>query len=83
MTKRHVLQLSKPRLEFIASLGYKSYLIEEEAGLPLDTRNLLNLPRHRRENMKVDGGRNGHSRTPAKGSPTLRRYEQHGTYWCT
>ena len=44
MTKRHVLQLSKPRLEFIASLGYKSYLIEEEAGLPLDTRNLLNLP---------------------------------------
>ena len=32
------------RLEFIASLGHKSYLIEEEAGLPLDTRNLLNLP---------------------------------------
>ena len=28
MTRRHVLQLSKPRLEFIASLGYKSYLIE-------------------------------------------------------
>ena len=66
------------RLEFIASLGHKSYLIEEEAGLPLDTRNLLNLPRHRRENMNVDGGRNGHSRTPTKGSPTLRRYEQHG-----
>ena len=36
---------------------------QEEAGLPLDTRNLLNLPTtsHGRENMKVDGGRNCHS----------------------
>ena len=80
MTKRHVLQLSKPRLEFIASLGYKSYLIEEEAGLPLDTRNLLNLPTT--SQGKHEGRRRAklycHSRTPTKGSPTLRRYEQHG-----
>lgn len=65
-------------LEFIASLDYKSYLIEEEAGLPLDTRNLLNLPRRHRENMTADGAHKGHSHTLMKGSPTLRRYEQHG-----
>ena len=28
--------------------------------------------------MTADGGQKGHSRTFIKGSPTLRRYEQHG-----
>ena len=28
--------------------------------------------------MTADGGQKGHSRTFTKGSPTLRRYEQHG-----
>ena len=63
MTRRHVLQLSKPRLEFIASLGYKSYLIEvrrRRASL-LTRATYSTYPRHRRENMKVDGGRNCHS----------------------
>jgi FkbM family methyltransferase len=31
-------------LQFIASLGYQTLLVEEEAGIPLDVRNLLNLP---------------------------------------
>lgn len=78
LTEARILRLSTPRLEFIASLDYKSYLIEEEAGLPLDTRNLLNLPRRHRENMTADGAHKGHSHTLVKGSPTLRRYEQHG-----
>ena len=78
LTEARILRLSTPRLEFIASLDYKSYLIEEEAGLPLDTRNLLNLPRRHRENMTADGAHKGHSHILMKGSPTLRRYEQHG-----
>ena len=31
-------------LNFIAGLGYITLLVEEEAGIPLDVRNLLNLP---------------------------------------
>ena len=33
-------------LQFIASLGYQTLLVEEEAGIPLDVRNLLNIPLH-------------------------------------
>ena len=39
---------TKKLLSFLESLGYQTFLIEEEAGFPLDVRNLLNLPlRHR------------------------------------
>ena len=65
-------QYTAALLAFISSLDYDSYLIEEEAGAPLDTRNILNLPRRYRGSMTAGGVHKG-SRTLIQGSPTLKR----------
>lgn len=64
-------------LEQIAALGYETLLIEEEAGMPLDTRNLLNIPRghHTRAWLAVGGS------APETASEPEPKHGHGGQHW--
>ena len=63
-------------LERIQSMGYETFLIEEEAGLPLDTRNLLNLPWSRRSRHTTEDAapEAAYDRKHWRNSATMRRF---------
>ena len=66
-------------LEWIGSMGYETFLIEEEAGLPLDTRNVLCLPWSPRSKHTTEAGAapeagTKHRRKHWRDSATIRRF---------
>jgi len=71
-------QYTTALLEQLAAMGYETLLVEEEAGLPFDTRNLLNLPRFHPEREMA-----GSSEAADMASESEAKHGHRGKHWHT